>query len=168
KQSGGHMKIYSEVGHGTVVRLYLPRAQTAAPVAVPGAPAPPPRAATGQLILVVEDNAEVRRTAVAQLADLGYRTLEAADAREAPALRNSKPRIALIFPAMLRPGGMTGWELGEAVKETRPDLPVLYTSGFSEASIQSKAQLVAKQFLGKPYRKHELAGKISELLGAAE
>jgi PAS domain S-box-containing protein len=168
KQSGGHMKIYSEVGHGTVVRLYLPRAQTAAPATVPGAAAPPVRAAAGQLILVVEDNAEVRRTAVAQLADLGYRTLEAADSREALALLKSNPQIALIFTDIVMPGGMTGWELGEAVKEAHPDLPVLYTSGFSEASIQSKAQLVAKQFLGKPYRKHELAGKISELLSAAE
>ena len=74
----------------------------------------------------------------------------------------------MIFTDVVMPGGMTGWELGEAVKEIRPDLPVLYTSGFSEASVQSKAQLVARQFLGKPYRKHELASKISELLSAPE
>jgi CheY-like chemotaxis protein len=167
KQSGGHVKIYSEVGHGTVVRLYFPRTGTAATAsAAPEAPAAPATAAHGELILVVEDNADVRRTAVAQLRDLGYRTLEAASGKEALVQLNGAHDIALIFTDIVMPGGMTGWELGMAVKALRPDLPVLYTSGFSESSVQDdRAHLANRQFLPKPYRKRELAQKLQQLLG---
>src|SRR5262249_49078010 len=133
KQSGGHMKIYSELGHGTVVRLYFPRkGGAAADTGAAEAPASPETAAHGELILVVEDNADVRRTAVLQLRDLGYRTLEAATGKEALAQLDGVQDIALIFTDLVMPGGMTGWELGAAIKAARPDLPVLYTSGFSE------------------------------------
>jgi PAS domain S-box-containing protein len=167
KQTGGHMKIYSEVGHGTVVRLYFPRTgSAAAPTAGAEAPAPQATAAHGELILVVEDNADVRRTAVSQLRDLGYRTLEAATGKEALAQMNGEQDIALIFTDIVMPGGMTGWELGTAVKALRPDLPILYTSGFSETSVQDdRAHIASKQFLAKPYRKYDLAQKLRQLLG---
>jgi hypothetical protein len=167
KQSGGHMKIYSEVGHGTVVRLYFPRSSG---VAVPtdGAETPASQEATahGELILVVEDNADVRRTAVSQLRDLGYRTLEAANGKEALDKLNGARDIALVFTDIVMPGGMTGWELGTAVKAAHPDLPILYTSGFSETSVQDdRAHANARHFLAKPYRKRDLAQKLSQLLG---
>ena len=170
KQSGGHMKIYSEVGHGTVVRLYFPRAGAEASAsAAPEAPAPQETAAAhGELILVVEDHADVRRTAVAQLRDLGYRTLEAVNAREALERLNGAPDIALIFTDIVMPGGMTGWELGTTVKNLRPELPILYTSGFSESSVQDdRAHVASRHFLPKPYRKRDLAKKLQQLLGAA-
>jgi PAS domain S-box-containing protein len=167
KQSGGHMKIYSEVGHGTVVRLYFPRTGSAAATASAPAEAPAPQetAAHGELILVVEDNTEVRRTAVSQLRDLGYRTLEAVNAKEALAQLDGARDIALIFTDIVMPGGMTGWELGTAVKARRPDLPILYTSGFSESSVQDdRAHAHSRHFLPKPYRKRDLAQKLQQLL----
>jgi PAS domain S-box-containing protein len=169
KQSGGHMNIYSEVGHGTVVRLYFPRTGAAAPATVaPEASAPQETAAHGELILVVEDNADVRRTAVSQLRDLGYRTLEAANGKEALAQLNGTRDIALLFTDIVMPGGMTGWELGAAVKALRPNLPILYTSGFSESSVQDdRAHTASKHFLPKPYRKRELAQKLRQLLSEA-
>ena len=169
KQSGGHMKIYSEVGHGTVVRLYFPRTGVAATAsAAAEAPAAPETAAHGELILVVEDNADVRRTAVSQLRDLGYRTLEAASGKEALAQLNGTQDIALIFTDIVMPGGMTGWELGTAVKAARPDLPILYTSGFSESSVQDdRAHAASRHFLPKPYRKRDLAQKLQQLLSEA-
>jgi CheY-like chemotaxis protein len=166
KQSGGHMKIYSEVGHGTVVRLYFPRSSGAAAPTGAAEPGPQEMAANGELILVVEDNADVRRTAVSQLRDLGYRTIEAANGKEALAKLNGAQDVALVFTDIVMPGGMTGWELGAAVKVTHPDLPVLYTSGFSETSVQDdRAHAHARHFLPKPYRKHDLAQKLSQLLG---
>jgi PAS domain S-box-containing protein len=169
KQSGGHIKIYSEIGHGTVVRLYFPRTGTAAAASdAPEAPGPLETAAHGELILVVEDNADVRRTAVSQLRDLGYRTLEAGSGKEALAQLDGAPQIALIFTDIVMPGGMTGWELGTAVKAVRPDLPILYTSGFSESSVQDdRAHLANRLFLPKPYRKRELAQKLQQLLSEA-
>jgi CheY-like chemotaxis protein len=169
KQSGGHIKIYSEIGHGTVVRLYFPRTGTAAAAsAAPEAPAPQESAANGELILVVEDNADVRRTAVSQLRDLGYRTLEAASGKEALAQLDGAPHIAVVFTDIVMPGGMTGWELGTAIKALRPDLPILYTSGFSESSVQDdRAHLANRLFLPKPYRKRELAQKLQQLLSEA-
>jgi len=165
KQSGGHMKIYSEVGHGTVVRLYFPRTGVLpAASAAAELPAAPETAASGELILVVEDNADVRRTAVSQLRELGYRTIEAASGREALAQLDGAQDIALIFTDIVMPGGMTGWELGAAIKAAYPDLPILYTSGFSETSVQD-AHAPARHFLAKPYRKRELAQKLAQLLG---
>ena len=170
KQSGGHIKIYSEIGHGTVVRLYFPRTgAAAAPSAAPEAPAPQETAvAHGELILVVEDNADVRRTAVSQLRDLGYRTIQAANGKEALAQLDGASQIALVFTDIVMPGGMTGWELGTAIKAVRPDLPILYTSGFSESSVQDdRAHAASRQFLPKPYRKRDLAQKLQQLLGEA-
>jgi PAS domain S-box-containing protein len=170
KQSGGHMKIYSEVGHGTVARLYFPRTGTAAAAAAgpEEAPAPQETAAHGELILVVEDNTDVRRTAVSQLRDLGYRTLEAVNAQEALTQLNGGQDIALIFTDIVMPGGMTGWELGTTVRALRPDLPILYTSGFSESSVQDdRAHAASRHFLPKPYRKRDLAQKLQQLLSEA-
>jgi PAS domain S-box-containing protein len=166
KQCRGHMKIYSELGHGTVVRLYFPRAAAAVDDAAAHAAAAHAPGALAELVLVVEDNAEVRRTAITHLTDLGYRTLAAASGQEAMELLARTPEVDVVFTDIVMPGGMTGWELGEAARRLRPDIRILYTSGFSEASVQDgRAHLAAGHFLGKPYRKHELAQKLRHLLG---
>ena len=108
----------------------------------------------------------MRHTAITHLTDLGYRTLAAASGKEAIDLLARTPEIDLVFTDVVMPGGMTGWELGEAARRLRPDVRILYTSGFSEASVQDgRANVAASHFLGKPYRKHELAQKLRQLLG---
>jgi len=168
-QSGGHMKIYSASGQGTVVRLYFPRAAASGkPVAAPPAPAAQENVAGGQLILVVEDNADVQKTAIRHLTELGYRTVAAASAKEAIAILEKDPGIQAIFTDIVMPGGMNGWELGGVAQRLRPGIPILYTSGFSETTVQdSRAQQAANRFLGKPYRKQDLARKMQDVLSQA-
>ena len=166
KQSGGHLTIYSETGHGTTVSLYLPRGNAplagAAPLATPVAEP----AARRELILVVEDSAAIRKMVVAQMVELGYRTLEAADGASALDIIEAAPGIDLLFTDMVMPGGMSGVQLAEAAKQIRSGLRVLYTSGFTEASLSNgTAKAVARdQLISKPYRKYELAQKLHEAL----
>ncbi len=165
KQSGGHLKIYSEVGHGTTVRLYLPRQlSAAAAVAAPMAGASDhPRG--GETILVVEDDPMVRNFVVLQLRDLGYGVLEAVDGPAAEKLLNDGASIDLLFTDVVMPGGMTGRQLVEKVRQRRPGLRTLYTSGYTEDSIVNHGKLDAGvHFLSKPFRRQELAVKIREAL----
>ncbi|HNB26899.1 MAG TPA: PAS domain S-box protein [Alphaproteobacteria bacterium] len=164
RQSGGHARIYSEVGHGTTVRLYLPRLAQAAP-AEAAAPAAPAKSGGGETILVVEDDAKVRRLALAQLESLGYRAIEAANGKEALAIVESGAVIDLLFTDVVMPGGMTGVQLAEAATKLRPRLRVLFTSGYAEGSMQHRG--VGEpgiKLLSKPYRKQLLAQKIREAL----
>ena len=163
KQSGGHAKIYSEVGHGTTVRLYLPRltneskSEAAAVVA--------PRKGGGETILVVEDNPDVRRLVLRQLRDLGYEVIEAANGPEALKILDGGESIDLLFTDVVMPGGMTGRQLAEAAKARRPNLKTLFTSGYTEDSILRLGKLdPGVRLLSKPYRKHELATRIKEAL----
>jgi CheY-like chemotaxis protein len=166
KQSAGHIKIYSEVGHGTTVRIYLPRADAALPVAetkAAAAPAEPQR--HGETILVVEDNADVRGTVVNQLAGLGYQVVEAASPRAALAiLSNPETAIDLLFTDIIMPGGMNGHELARAALAERPALRVLFTSGYSGTALRNGDRIrEGEHFLSKPYRREELARKLDEV-----
>ena len=164
KQSDGHVEIDSEVGQGTTVRLYLPRA---ARVTAPTKAAPrrsEPRAAAGELILVVEDNATVRKSVVRQLQKLGYRTLEAEDGPEALAILESDPRIDLLFSDVVMPGGMSGRQLAAAVRRRRPELKILLTSGFPDKAGDARGGERKEPVLGKPYRQRDLALKLREIL----
>ena len=164
KQSDGHVEIESEIDRGTTVRLYLPRA-TRAPVQPPAAPRRrEPAAAAGELILVVEDNATVRKSVVRQLQKLGYRTLEAEDGPEALAILESDPRIDLLFSDVVMPGGMSGRQLAAAVRRRRPDLKILLTSGFPDKAGDARTGDRKEQVLGKPYRQRDLALKLREIL----
>jgi PAS domain S-box-containing protein len=164
KQSGGHVKIYSEVGHGTTVRLYLPRLSGVAAVADPTSVATP-RKGGGETILVVEDNPEVRRLVLRQLRDLGYEVIEAASGPQALKILDDGAAIDLLFTDVVMPGGMTGRQLVEAAKTRRPDLKTLFTSGYTEDSILRLGKLdPGVRLLSKPYRKHELATRIREAL----
>jgi PAS domain S-box-containing protein len=165
KQSGGHLKIYSEVGHGTTVRLYLPRGS--APTETIAAPLPIPVSQTrgGETILVVEDDADVRAYVVGQLKGMGYDIIEAADGPQAEKVLQSETPIDLLFTDVVMPGGMTGRKLAEQAKAHRPRLKTLFTSGYTENSIIHQGKLdPGVHLLSKPYRRQELARKIREVL----
>jgi len=168
KQSGGHLKIYSEVGHGTTVRLYLPRASMTVEAATAPKPAQVDHPRGGETILVVEDDADVRAYVVGQLRDLGYNVIEAVDGPRAQTILESESPIDLLFTDVIMPGGMTGRNLAERAKARRPDLRTLFTSGYTENSIIHQGKLDPGVYLlSKPYRRQELARKIREVLDAS-
>ena len=162
KQSGVHIKIYSEPGHGTTIRLYLPPAAAGADAMLPAAA---PIAGGSETILVVEDDPLVRNFVVAQLHGLGYRTIAAADSRTAMALVENGEPFDLLFTDVILSGGMTGRQLAEAVAKHRPGLKVLYTSGYTDNSIVHHGRLdQGVLLLTKPYRKAQLAQMIRQAL----
>jgi len=163
KQSGGHIKIYSEVGHGTSIKLYLPPAQGQAISAQARAA---PDSGGSETILVVEDDSLVRSFVVTQLKSLGYKTLVAANSKEALAHLEQGASFELLFTDVVMPGGMTGRELAEAIQKERPAIKVLYTSGYTDNSIVHHGRLdEGVLLLTKPYRKPELARMIRLALG---
>jgi signal transduction histidine kinase len=171
KQSRGHVKIYSEVGVGTTVRLYLPRATTSEEAAAQAdaAPAAPAALPKGHgTILAVDDDAEVRRAVTRQLADLGYTVIEAENAPAALALLADTARpIDLLFTDVIMPGGMNGHELARAALALRPSLRVLFTSGYPGTALRNGDTLGhGAHILSKPYRKQHLARKLREVLEA--
>ncbi len=163
KQSGGHVKVYSEPGQGTTVRLYLPRSIKAedAPVEIDGWPV------TGgtETILVVEDDDAVRDTVVATLEELGYRVLKAVDAQSALVVIESGISIDLLFTDVVMPGSLKSAELARKAKERMPQLSVLFTSGYTENSIVHGGRLDdGVNLLSKPYSRDVLARKIRQVL----
>jgi PAS domain S-box-containing protein len=168
KQSGGHAKIYSEVSHGTTVRLYIPRHPAETTAAAAGAEANPsghPRG--GETILVVEDDPLVRNFVVLQLRDLGYSVIEAADGPQARDLLEGDAIIDLLFTDVVMPRGMTGRQLADGAKRRRPNLKIVLTSGYTENSIVHQGRLDAGvHFLSKPFRRQDLAVKVREALDA--
>jgi signal transduction histidine kinase/ActR/RegA family two-component response regulator len=167
KQSGGHAKIYSELGHGTTVKLYLPRAETGRNETAAERASDEVPARGNEAILVVDDNADVRRTVVKMLHDLGYRIHEAERAGDAlEVLRRGEP-VDLLFTDIVMPGGMSGYELAREARALRPALKVVFTSGYAEAATRNGHALEpGERLLGKPYRKSELARKLREALDA--
>jgi nitrogen-specific signal transduction histidine kinase len=164
KQSNGHIKVYSEEGHGTTIKLYLPRSceEAAAPDPVPASP----MQGGDETILIVEDDALVRSYVMSQIASLGYNAIAAVNGTEALALLDRGAAIDLLFTDVVMPGGMNGRELAEEVKRRRPGTHVLYTSGYTENAIMHHGRLdPGVALLIKPYRKTELARKIREVLG---
>ena len=163
KQSGGHVNIYSEVDHGTTVRIYLPRSETSQP----SESAEPEQAAERKpLVLVVDDNAALRRTTVAQLAHLGYQTLQATDGPSALEIIKNTPDVDILFTDIVMPGGMTGFQLGHAAKQVNPRIRTLYATGFAEAAVLHGRDVGSDLLLSKPYRKDELAEKLSAVLSS--
>jgi PAS domain S-box-containing protein len=163
KQSGGHVKIYSEEGHGTTVRIYLPRAIAPAAETIDA----PTTELTGgrETILVVEDDALVRNYVTAQLRNLGYSTLEAANAAEALAIADNGTEFDLLFTDIIMPGSMNGRQLADEVARRRSSLKVLFTSGYTENALLEHGRLpAAVLLLAKPYRKSELARMLRQAL----
>jgi len=164
RQSRGHVKIYSEVGQGTSVKLYLPRAGQGS-VSAPEAPAAAGKQRGTETILLAEDNVSVREFAKDQLEDLGYKVFEAGNGKEALAALGEHPEIELLFTDIVMPGGMNGRELGLAARALKPKLRVLYCSGYAENAILHEGFLDAGvEFLSKPYTRLELAQSIRKLL----
>ena len=165
KQSGGHVKIYSEEGHGTSVKMYLPRAtglnQTAAEAAISS------NIEGGtETVLVVEDDSLVRRYVMTQIESLGYTTLEAANASEALQIIDATPSVDLLFTDVIMPGIMNGRQLVDEALKRRPALKTLYTSGYTENAIVHHGRLDSGVLLlAKPYRKSELARMLRLALG---
>ena len=165
KQSHGHIKIYSEEGHGTTVRIYLPQATGAAEPAA----APSTLAIEGghETILVVEDDNLVRTFVVGQIQSLGYATVAATNAAEALTIIDGPQAIDLLFTDMIMPGAMNGRQLAEAARQRRASLKVLFTSGYSNEAIIHHGHLDAGVLLlAKPYRKSDLARMIRTALAA--
>ena len=162
KQSGGHIKIYSEVGHGTTIKLYLPRA--VAEGAVAPAPAEPVPPGGNETILVVEDNANVRKTVVRQLHDLGYRSVEAESGASALELVAEGLSFDLLLTDVVMPGGMTGYQLADQLRRTRPDTRVLFTSGYTELARSADQLSRRDSLLSKPYRKQDLGRAVRRAL----
>ncbi|MBP1297938.1 PAS domain S-box-containing protein [Bradyrhizobium elkanii] len=163
KQSGGHIKIYSEEGHGTTIKLYLPPARGQVEVE---APAPEPVRRGSEVILVVEDDQLVRNYVVTQLGSLGYKTIAVPDARAALALVDKGEKFDLLFTDVIMPGGMNGRQLADEVQKRRPGIKVLYTSGYTENAIVHHGRLdEGVLLLAKPYRKAQLAGMLQQALG---
>jgi PAS domain S-box-containing protein len=160
KQSNGHIKIYSEEGHGTTVKIYLPRAtgldQTVAELSASS------RIEGGhEVVLVVEDDALVRRYVITQIESLGYATLEVGNAAEALDVIGNAATIDLLFTDMIMPGAMNGRQLVDEALKRRPSLKTLFTSGYTENAIVHHGRLDSGVLLlAKPYRKSDLARMI--------
>ena len=171
KQSGGHIRIYSELGEGTTVKIYLPRLTQveetkAAPAAKPAVESPLPHAAPQEALLVVEDNRQVREYAKTCLEELGYTIFEAGDTAGALRILESGERIDLLFTDVVLPDE-SGRELSRHAVKLRPDLPILFTTGYTRNAIVHHGRLDADvKLLGKPYTQQDLARKIRELLDA--
>jgi signal transduction histidine kinase/ActR/RegA family two-component response regulator len=166
RQSGGHIRIHSAEGQGTTIKIYLPRAVAGASAA---ADAPPAAAAAPgrETILVVEDDALVRKYVTAQLQSFGYRTLEASNAAEALAIAERGAEFDLLFTDVIMPGAMNGRQLAGEVARRRTRLKVLFTSGYTENALLDHGRLPAGVLLlAKPYRKSELAHMLRQALDA--
>jgi PAS domain S-box-containing protein len=162
KQSGGHIKIYSEEGHGTTIRLYLPPARGPAEATTKAAA---PVSGGSETIMVVEDDALVRNFAITQLQSLGYKTVAAADSRAAMALLENGQPFDLLFTDVIMPGGMTGRQFADEVAKRRPGVKVLYTSGYTDNAIVHHGRLDnGLLLLTKPYRKSQLAKMVRQAL----
>jgi CheY-like chemotaxis protein len=164
KQSAGHLKIRSELGQGTSVRLYLP-ASDAPLEPVAAAPVQQLQPTGRETILVVEDEDDVRALVCRLLGGLGYRVLQCADGKSALTILRQEPAIDLLLTDVALPGGVNGPELACAASDLRRDIKVLYTSGYAgNAAAQLDATLTEVRLISKPYRVEELARKIRNAL----
>jgi len=165
KQSGGHIKIYSEAGEGTTVKLYLPRSRQP----VPQWTAPSlvqPADGGSETVLVVEDDDSVRAAVTDMLNELGYSVLPAENAEQALSRLNEGIHADVLFSDVVMPGKINARELARLAKERLPDLKILFTSGYTQNAIVHNGRLdEGVELLSKPYRKDDLARKLRLLLG---
>jgi PAS domain S-box-containing protein len=166
KQSHGHVKIYSELGLGTTVRIYLPRLAADRQEPAPGETEERIAGAGHQeVVLVVEDDEDVRVSTVESLRELGYEVLEAADGPAALRLMAQHTRVDLVFTDVVLPGGMTGAQVAAEARGLRPGLRVLFTTGYARNAIVHHGRLdPGVQLLTKPFTFSELASKVRDLL----
>ncbi len=167
KQSAGHLNVYSELGHGTTVSLYLPRAIDESDGDTESLAATVGSATGSESILVVDDNPSVRKAAVMQLTELGYQVIEAVDAKSALEIIEANSRVDLLFTDVIMPGGLTGFDLANEASRLQPDIKIILVTGFAEAAFRDQIGLEnSVQLLTKPYRKQELALRVRQILDA--
>ena len=167
KQSGGHINVYSEEGHGTTIKLYLPRASAPEEEEVVEAAAPALIEGGMETILVVEDDALVRKSVTPQIQSLGYQTISVASGAEALAVDERGDSFDLLFTDVIMPGSMNGRELAAEVVKRRPRMKVLFTSGYTEDAIFHHGRLdPGVLLLAKPYSKADIARMIRHALTA--
>jgi CheY-like chemotaxis protein len=166
RQSNGHVRIYSELGEGTTIKIYLPRllGSDEEPAEMP-AKSPVMVKGAGETVLVVEDEPDLRAYTVEALCDLGYRVLEAASGREALQIVERHPEIELLFTDVVLGNGMNGRALADEAARRRPGLPVLFTTGYTANAIVHHGRLdPGMHLIGKPFTYAELAAKVRRML----
>jgi len=170
KQSGGHAKIYSEPGQGTTIKLYLPRLAQEEDVPAASALAGAlPQGQLDRLILIVEDDEDVRAHAVAMLKELGYAVLEAADGTEALRVLDAHPHVRLLFTDVGLPGGLNGRQLADEARRRRPELAVLFTTGYARNAIVHHGRLdPGVELITKPFTFAALANKVHAIFERRE
>jgi CheY-like chemotaxis protein len=157
RQSKGHMRIYSEPGIGTTIKLYLPQAMTDAVASTP--PAPATVDFSGRRALLVDDDAAVRATTAAMLRGFGFDVGEAASGKEALAILEGDAAFDVMVTDVILAGGMLGPEMAERARTLRPRLHILFISGFSSDVVGAGSVV-----LTKPFRRADLARRLAEIL----
>ena len=167
RQSGGQVRIYSEVGHGTTMCLYLPRHYgNSAETDAAAAPATSAHARSGKTVLVVDDEPSVRMLVTEVLEELGYVPVEASDGPAGLRMLQSDMRVDLLVTDVGLPGGINGRQLADAARTTRPDLKVLFITGYAENAIIGNGHLAPNMgVLTKPFVMETLARRIIEMTG---
>jgi signal transduction histidine kinase len=164
-QSGGHAKIYSEPGEGTTLKLYLPRPTESGESAEAAEAQPIPRAARSELVLVVEDDTDVRANTAQMVRDLGYDVLEAEDGNVGLRMIEAEPRIHLLFTDVGLPGGINGRQLADEAQRRRPELKILYSTGYARNAIVHHGRLdPGVNLITKPFTFAALAAKLRQVL----
>jgi PAS domain S-box-containing protein len=166
KQSNGHVSIYSEVGLGTTVRIYLPHVAGKSQKPFDQTSAEQASIPRGrETILVAEDDPFVRSSVILRIENLGYTVIAAVNGHDALSKLKANPAIDMLFTDIVMPGGMSGWELADHAREIRPGLPVVFSSGYALEMLTHKGLAPGKSLiLSKPYRKAELAERLREAL----
>ena len=160
------MRIYSELGHGTTVRLYLPRATHEQARLDPSREVEKKQKGQSARVLIVEDNANLAKSANRVLSEAGYDVAVAANAGEALELLRTNSSLDLLFTDIILAHGKNGIELAQEAAKLKPDIKVLFSSGFSEAALRASGRaVVSGHFIAKPYRKGELVSRIGSLIG---
>jgi PAS domain S-box-containing protein len=169
KQSGGHVKIYSEVGQGTTVKIYLPRLVAEHVAAESLANPIPAEGSAEETILVLEDDDDVRTSTVESLREIGYRVIEAHDGPSALRLLERQIRVDLLFSDVVLPGGLTGAQVSAQARALRPGLKVLFTTGYARNAIVHHGRLdKGVHLITKPFSLNDLAAKIRDVLDAPD
>ena len=165
KQSGGHLSIHSDVGHGTTVKLYLPRAATAVSHRDEAVAKAPDQAFAGKIVLMVEDEAKLTKIAVHMLETLGFRVATAENATQALQCLEQLGRIDVLFTDLGLPGGMNGAELAEEVRRRHPDVHIICTTGYGKDDVLRNRSLPAgTPLITKPYSRSTLAQEFAAVL----
>jgi PAS domain S-box-containing protein len=170
KQSGGHIKIYSEVGEGTTIKLYFPRVHATASDDENEAGTPVLASATSsETVLVVEDDPDVRSYSCDTLRELGYSVLEAKDGRSGLIVLDSNPQIRVLFTDVGLPGGINGRQLADEARKRRPRLKVLFTTGYARNAIVHDGRLdPGVELIPKPFTQAALASKLRDIIDASD